>query len=137
MKQVTKFFVDPEGNYLGGFAGAKPPAGGIEVASPPEHGRDIWDGNTWISHLVDPVDYPLNKVQFKSALEELGLTVSQVKTAINGLDMTEKAKRIAKFKVSDSDVYRRDNELFNVLKGGFNLTDAQIDAAWMEAKDIH
>lgn len=35
---ATKFFVDVDGNYIGGFDGAMPPAGSIEIPEPPEHG---------------------------------------------------------------------------------------------------
>lgn len=44
---MTQFFVDPDGNYLGGFDGAEPPAGSVEVPDPPIHGGQIWDGNAW------------------------------------------------------------------------------------------
>ena len=42
----TKFYVDVDGNYLGGYAGTAP-SGGIEVATPPNHGLDIWNGSSW------------------------------------------------------------------------------------------
>lgn len=45
---VTKFYVDQDGNYLGGFDGAAPPAGAVEVPDPPEHGQDQrWNGAAW------------------------------------------------------------------------------------------
>jgi hypothetical protein len=47
---MTKYFVDDQGNYLGGFDGAAPPSGAIEVANPPCHGKDKWDGMNWIPH---------------------------------------------------------------------------------------
>lgn len=43
---MTKYYVDPSGKYLGGFDGSQPPIGSIEVASPPEDGRMVWNG-TW------------------------------------------------------------------------------------------
>ena len=44
----TKYYVDSFGCYLGGFAGAQPPAGAIEVNSPPEDARQKWDGLKWL-----------------------------------------------------------------------------------------
>ena len=45
-KQTTKFYVDAQGNYLGGFAGSVPD-GGIEINSPPQHASQIWSGSSW------------------------------------------------------------------------------------------
>ena len=45
---MTLYFVDTQGNYLGGFDGATPPDGSIEVDSPPNDARDKWDGSKWI-----------------------------------------------------------------------------------------
>lgn len=44
----TKYYVDKDGKYLGGFAGSKPD-GGIEV-SPPEDVNQTYDfdDKTWI-----------------------------------------------------------------------------------------
>ena len=44
---MTKFYVDVSGNYLGGFDGAKPPIGSIEVPFPPQDGRMIWNNGAW------------------------------------------------------------------------------------------
>lgn len=44
---MTKYFVDKDGTYLGGFEGAEPPAGAIEVQEAPEDARQIWDGLAW------------------------------------------------------------------------------------------
>ena len=42
----TKYYVDVDGKSLGGYAGTVP-SGGIEVATPPNHGLDIWNGSSW------------------------------------------------------------------------------------------
>lgn len=41
-----KFYVDAQGNYLGGWD-ENPPAGAIEVPFPPLSARDVWDGQAW------------------------------------------------------------------------------------------
>lgn len=46
---MTRYFVDANGNYIGGFVGAEPPAGSVEIDAPPTHGwmvRDMASG-TW------------------------------------------------------------------------------------------
>lgn len=44
---MTKYFITPEGRYVGAFDGALPPSGSIEIQSPPPDARMIWDGSTW------------------------------------------------------------------------------------------
>lgn len=45
---MTRFFVDAAGRYLGGFDGAAPPAGAVEVDGPPPHGLMKRDGAAWV-----------------------------------------------------------------------------------------
>lgn len=45
---MTEYFVDTNGNYLGGFDGAKPPSGALEIPNPPEHGWDKWINGAWV-----------------------------------------------------------------------------------------
>jgi hypothetical protein len=44
---MTKYFVDDNGDYLGGFDGAEPPEGATEVQEPPQDARQTWDGSAW------------------------------------------------------------------------------------------
>jgi len=44
---MTKYYLNANGDYLGGFQDAKPPVGAIEIAEPPENGADIWTGSGW------------------------------------------------------------------------------------------
>lgn len=45
----TKYFVDSSGIYIGGFCGAEPPEGSIEVPNAPAHAIDeIWNGSDWV-----------------------------------------------------------------------------------------
>ena len=50
---MTKYFVDKQGAYLGGFDGAEPPDGAIEIKEPPQHGLDTWDGAKWVKHVPE------------------------------------------------------------------------------------
>ncbi|TJW57453.1 MAG: hypothetical protein E5X59_01230 [Mesorhizobium sp.] len=44
---MTKYFVDGDGVYIGGFDGAKPPNGAIEVPDAPQDASQTWDGHAW------------------------------------------------------------------------------------------
>lgn len=46
---MTKYFVDAAGGCLGGFDGAEPPEGAIEVSAPPEHAADRYIGGVWVA----------------------------------------------------------------------------------------
>lgn len=41
---MTKYFVDNAGNYIGGFDGANPPAGAVEVPFAPATSAHVWNG---------------------------------------------------------------------------------------------
>lgn len=78
----------------------------------------------------------INRVQFKSMLAILGKSIDDVMNAIDAVISDETQNTIAKVKVTDSDRYARDNELFTILAPSLNLTDADIDAAWEQAVKI-
>jgi len=42
-----KYYIDENGNYLGGFDGA-PPIGARPVSFPPDNAMDKWDGQKWV-----------------------------------------------------------------------------------------
>lgn len=44
---MTRFFVDANGKYLGGFDGAEPPVGAIEVPDAPANAAQKWNGAGW------------------------------------------------------------------------------------------
>lgn len=50
---MTKFFVDAWGNYIGGFDGAEPPQGAVEVPSAPQDARLMWTGSAWGHATLD------------------------------------------------------------------------------------
>lgn len=54
MTDVQKYFVNGAGQFIGSFCGAPPPTGAIEVATPPDHGLDIWNGTAWVPHTPVP-----------------------------------------------------------------------------------
>lgn len=46
---MTKYYRAGDGSYVGGFDGADPPAGSVEIPEPPEHGADRWINGVWVA----------------------------------------------------------------------------------------
>ncbi len=44
---MTNHYRDSAGKYIGGFDGAEPPEGAIEVPIAPCDARDVWNGTAW------------------------------------------------------------------------------------------
>lgn len=77
-----------------------------------------------------PIDYPLKRWQFRAMVAYLDKG-TEIEASINLLpDAMERAVAMARYK--DSDVYERDDPLFDQLAPVVGLTDAEIDAAWMQ-----
>lgn len=60
---ATRYFVDKDGNYKGGYDGAEPPEGLIEVPNPPEDARQLYDWNGGWHPLVERKLVPKSVVQ--------------------------------------------------------------------------
>jgi hypothetical protein len=51
----TKYFIDVDGNYLGGFAGAEPPKNSIEVDIPPDNAlTQVYVNVAWVDKPKSP-----------------------------------------------------------------------------------
>lgn len=50
---MTKYYVDAQGSYLGGFDGVNPPSGAFEVTSAPDDARQKWVNNAWQPYIPD------------------------------------------------------------------------------------
>lgn len=85
---------------------------------------------------TDPNDYPLNRFQFEAMVISLGLSFAAIETAIDGLPITDMDKAVAKSRLRNAETYNRDHPLLTMLMGPVGLTAKQIDAAWLQAKDI-
>lgn len=69
---MTKYYIDQNGNYIGGFDGSEPPVGAIEIPSAPSDARQKWSGQGWGSPIIPPPDRVSSR-QFKMQLEIDGL----------------------------------------------------------------
>jgi len=85
---------------------------------------------------TDPIDYPLNPAQFEAILSLIGITVDQIDAAIDSVITDAAANAFAKAKVRKATSYHRDNALFALLTPVMDVTAAEIDTAWMQAKDF-
>jgi hypothetical protein len=50
---TTRYYVDEQGRYLGGFNGTDGPEGAIEVPDAPSDATQIWSGTAWSAAPVD------------------------------------------------------------------------------------
>jgi len=74
--------------------------------------------------------------QLRLALLGLGLTGAQVEAAINAMPGTDMQREAARIEWEYATSYQRDHQLVAMLGAALGLTEAQIDAAWMEAATI-
>ena len=71
---MTTWVVTEDGLYLGGFDGAEPPKGAIEVPEPPVDARQTWDGRAWSEVSLLPGE----KSEWDLVKEELAALKSKV-----------------------------------------------------------
>lgn len=97
---MTKYYVDANGKYIGGFDGAAPPVGAVEVPSAPASASDVWNGDGWT--LVAVVPEEVTRRQGIQALLLEGVTEAMVEAKIIELitDPLQQALALAEFRTS-------------------------------------
>lgn len=102
---------------------------------PSQADQDTWTAE-YETHTAGPNIHPLNPFQFFTFLEQIGLSEAKVDQAIDQVesDASERIKHKRRFRHATS--YRRDHPLLNSLVSAVGKTPAQIDTAWMAAKDL-
>lgn len=85
---------------------------------------------------TDPTDYELTAFQFFSFFDGIGLTEEVVDAAIDQVEpnVTKRIQHKRRFRHATS--YRRDHPLLVSLVSAVGKTPAQIDIAWLVAKDL-
>ena len=101
-----------------------------------ENGDGTFSPPAPVAPSTDPNEYPLRNDQFRAALKLMGIALADIENAIDTVitDPLENAQ--AHGKVRGSHTYNRDHPLFTTLAPHMGLSDAQIDIAWMQAKDF-
>ena len=115
---MTKYYVDINGNYLGGFDGVDAPDGSIEVENAPNHGLDKWNGEKWIAYKYTPAIVSMR--QARLALLQAGL----LSTVSGAIAAGGDADKIEWEYAADVD---RNSPLVQNMKAGLNLSDADLD----------
>lgn len=132
---MTQYFVDEQGRYLGGFDGAEPPAGAIEVPYAPLDARMTWDGEQFSSpELPPPVPAVPQQVamwQARTILIEDDL-LDDVNSALAAIP-DEKARKLAQAKFEYSSTVRRDDPLVTQVIPKLGKTEADIDEMFARA----
>ncbi|WP_156941371.1 hypothetical protein [Mesorhizobium sp. LNJC405B00] len=127
---MTQYFVDGTGAYLGGFDGAEPPEGALEVPSAPDDARQVWDGSQWGPVVLAPADFPsLSPRQIRLALNDIGITSADVATKLAGNEAGTIEWNYATY-------FKRTHPLIASLTPAFALTEAQVDSLWLYAAEI-
>ena len=78
----------------------------------------------------------LSPRQLRLALLRLGVTAAQVEAKIADMPGTDADREAAWIEWEYAPTYQRDHQLVVALGAALGLTEAQIDAAWMEAATI-
>jgi len=79
---------------------------------------------------------PLNPAQFEAILSLIGITVEQIDAAIDSVITDPPSAAFAKAKVRKATAYHRDNELFDLLVPVMQITNEEIDTAWLQAQQF-
>jgi len=124
----TKYYVNDSGEYVGAFSGALPSVGAVEVPEPPEHARDLWNGESWesVTEKVQKVDM----AQARLALLSAG-HLSAVEGIINA--MPEPQQSAARVEWEYRQIVSRDSQLTQVIASSLNLSESDMDALFFEA----
>jgi len=107
----------------------------------------VWVGNGWTvasepyvappmpKPSTNPADYPLNKRQFFAMVKTLGKD-AEIKTALASMDGTAIQKAFAMERYLASDEYNHGDPLTQALRVAIGMSEADLSAAWMIAKDL-
>lgn len=129
---TERFYVDQSGKYLGSFDGIEPVEGFLEVSFPPIDAAQIWNGSSW---SAAPIAFlPLTRRQLRRGLLSLGVRTADVEEKIAALP--DDQREIALIDWQDASTHDRSHPLVSMLGAAFGLTEAQIDAAWLEAQEL-
>lgn len=83
---------------------------------------------------TDPNTYELQPWQFWATVEMNNLT-TQINDVIAAMTDAN-AKAIAQAKLNHMKIYQRSDPLFDQIGTAIGMTSAQIDALWLQAKDL-
>jgi hypothetical protein len=129
---MTKYYVDIQGNYVGGFQGAEPPLDSIEVVAPPAHASHRWDGVAY-APVPPPTPTVVDMVQARLALMRAGhlATVNEAIAAMPGVG-GDAARIEWEFRAT----VRRDSALTAAMATVLALDEGDLDALFVLAATL-
>jgi hypothetical protein len=129
---MTKYFVDENGNYLGGFYGAEPPIGFVEVPTAPQSAFDKWINGGWIPTPAIPQSIPA--LNGRIAMIQAGWmpAVRAVLDAMEGIE-----GEIAREYFNNSLTYERNHPLVQAVPAVIGKTQDEVDALFIQAGAMH
>lgn len=127
---MMQFYTHADGHYAGQHDVA--PEGCSAVPIPPESASQVWNGSSWSMAPVTLL--PLTRRQLRRGLLSLGVRTADVEEKIAALP--DDQREIALIDWQDASEYERTHPLVSMLGAAFGLTEAQIDAAWLEAQEL-
>lgn len=89
-----------------------------------------------ITALHKPASTPMPDItrrQLRLALLRLGITSDHVEARIAALEIAPIEREAAMIEWRDSNTYQRDHWLVQMLGNALGMTEAQIDAVWVNA----
>ena len=86
--------------------------------------------------FAPPVMPTITRRQLRLALLRLGITGAMVEAKIATMPGNAATREAAMIEWQDATTYERNHSLVVILGASLGLTEAQIDAAWMEAATL-
>jgi hypothetical protein len=118
----TKYYIDSNNKYIGGFAGSEAPPGAIEVPLPPDNAHQEWNGSGWLSYVSVPSD--IHVAWFRSALAEIDKL-----EAVNAAVQSMGAAQTQVWEYA-STINKDDTDVINIARAlGIDLDALMIRAA--------
>lgn len=146
---TVKYFVDNAGNYIGGFEGAVPADGSIEVLVPPEDGRQVWSfGNEAWGEAPLSIPMEISDRQFfqqmahdgriaeQEALDAVGSGI--IPAAMEALieQLPDSQQFSARMLVRGATTFRRDHPVTALIGQLYGMSGEQIDDLWRAASAL-
>lgn len=130
----TKFYVDEDGVYLGGYDG-DPPTGAFEVAGPPPiHAMQIWDftDKLWLplsDEQLRKIMLPIDRMTLMLGLLGIGITENSIDETLNALPQSSDVEKL-KIKFKNADYFPRLEPEILMLAEVLSVSAEQLDTIW-------